>query len=107
MINEIIRQIDNNSELAAEFRRMTEEAYDEQELAEAVGAWFTDEAEGAFNMIYCEHGIEGLGSTTLMDSILQQAIASITEEQWLAIAQHLWSKFWTGRLSYGKIELID
>ncbi len=98
MIPEIIRQIDNNAELTAAFQKLTEEAYDEQELAEAVQEWFerTYEDNVALEPLWDLNGTRyGDALHLIFESILQQAIESITEEQWLAIAKHLWERYWT------------
>ncbi len=98
MIPEIIRHIDNNAELSAVFQRMTEEAYDEQELAGAIAAWFEIEHANSNLSNYSEDNYDCRESIeNLLDAILKQAILSITSDQWLTIAQHLWTRYWNGR----------
>jgi tRNA splicing ligase len=98
IIPEIIRQIDNNAKLTAAFQTLTEEAFDEQGLADMIQNWF----ENKYEDITVE-GIWGCNNqyerelATLYESVLQQAIASITKDQWLTIAQHLWRRYWTQR----------
>jgi len=98
MIKTIIQHINNSTELSTELQKLTDEAFNVQELAEAVAAWFEQRYE--------EVSVEGIWGcndeyerqlATLYESILQQAIANISSDQWLTIAEHLWVRYLIGR----------
>lgn len=99
MINEIIRQLENSEGLLRAVHSLTLSAYDEQELAEAIREWFEDNyiesvvVEPTSNK---ETSLD-LQIAGLFETILDQALNSITSEQWLAIASHFWSKSRDGK----------
>jgi hypothetical protein len=99
MIDEIIRHIDNNSELSAKFNEMASEAFDTLELAEAIPEWF-DERYCQDVVVKPTFGADSVYDRQLADlfkAILSKAIDSITSEQWLAIAEHVSNKYWSER----------
>ena len=93
----IVAHIENSSKLSAAFLRMTEEAYCPQELAGTIEEWFEQKYENHVEVCVSweTHYADDLSS--LFDAILQRAISSITNDQWQAIADHFWKKFWKER----------
>jgi hypothetical protein len=101
MIPEIIRQINSSPELSTGFQKMTEEAFDELELAKTIRSWFIRQYDENV-AVRPAFGVEPDNklerkTCDLMDNILGSTIHGITNEQWLTIAQHLWQRYWTQR----------
>jgi hypothetical protein len=89
MINTIKLLIDNEKVLLDEFIEMAQSSINEYDLASSIESWFEDWLDTEHIKVEVTRRREYDRSLQFVyDSILRQAIANITQEEWVDVANH-------------------